>query len=256
MPRSAPGACRDPVCERGHYRQRGARRPTPRDRRAGDEGHRDPECAVAGTVRPITASGSCIHGRWHPPPGLCRRPEPDLRAGRRACRDRPSRRHAPGPRPCAWTCTVAILPRSRCATGRLRWGSRIVSNSTVGSRSKPSRGDRRGGHRPRSDEEIRLHRFLALDQGIRVRGDGSNRRCVEVADGRADLGDDVVTYTPGDADDLAAAIARIVDEPEAREARLSRALTRVREGSWERESIRYVALVDRLARPPGRVGPA
>ncbi len=70
------------------------------------------------------------------------------------------------------------------------------------------------------------------------------------------FGEDVVTYTPGDADDLAAAIARIVDEPEAREARLSRALTRVREGSWERESIRYVALVDRLARPPGRVGPA
>jgi glycosyltransferase involved in cell wall biosynthesis len=69
------------------------------------------------------------------------------------------------------------------------------------------------------------------------------------------FGDDVVTYIPGDADDLAAAIARIVDEPEAREARLARALARVREGSWERESIRYVALVDRLARPPGRAGP-
>jgi glycosyltransferase involved in cell wall biosynthesis len=72
------------------------------------------------------------------------------------------------------------------------------------------------------------------------------------------FGDDVLTYTPGDADDLAAALLRLVDEPDEREARLGRALQRVRELGWERESARYLALVDRLARPPraGRAGQA
>ena len=64
------------------------------------------------------------------------------------------------------------------------------------------------------------------------------------------FGDDVVTYEPGDADDLAAAMLRLVDEPERREARIARApCARVRDLAWERESARYLALVDRLARP-------
>jgi glycosyltransferase involved in cell wall biosynthesis len=72
------------------------------------------------------------------------------------------------------------------------------------------------------------------------------------------FGEDVVTYTPGDADDLAAALIRLIDAPEEREARLDRALRRVRDLGWERESARYLALVDRLARPPraGRAGQA
>jgi glycosyltransferase involved in cell wall biosynthesis len=60
------------------------------------------------------------------------------------------------------------------------------------------------------------------------------------------FGDDVVTYEPGDADDLAAAIRRIVDDPVDREARVARALERVRGRSWEVEAMRYLALVDRL----------
>lgn len=63
------------------------------------------------------------------------------------------------------------------------------------------------------------------------------------------FGDDVVTYVPGDADDLAAALLRVVERPDERRARIVRALGRVRDLGWERESARYLALVDRLARP-------
>jgi glycosyltransferase involved in cell wall biosynthesis len=62
------------------------------------------------------------------------------------------------------------------------------------------------------------------------------------------FGDDVLTYTPGDADDLVLALLRLVDDPGAREALIARALERVRGLAWEREAPRYVALVDRLAR--------
>ena len=44
------------------------------------------------------------------------------------------------------------------------------------------------------------------------------------------FGDDVVTYAPGDADDLAAALLRLVDDPDAREARVSRARAGSRPG--------------------------
>lgn len=70
------------------------------------------------------------------------------------------------------------------------------------------------------------------------------------------FGDDVVTYEPGDADDLAAALLRLVDEPEVREARVARALARVRDLGWEHESARYLALVERLAIGPGLARPA
>jgi glycosyltransferase involved in cell wall biosynthesis len=60
--------------------------------------------------------------------------------------------------------------------------------------------------------------------------------------------DDVVMYEPGDADDLAAAIRRVVDDGRAREARIAAALERVRGLSWEVGSVDYVALVERLLR--------
>ena len=62
------------------------------------------------------------------------------------------------------------------------------------------------------------------------------------------FGDDVVTYVPGDADDLVLALLRVVDDPVDREARTERALGRVRELGWEHEAPRYRALVDRVAR--------
>jgi glycosyltransferase involved in cell wall biosynthesis len=62
------------------------------------------------------------------------------------------------------------------------------------------------------------------------------------------FGDDVVTYTPGDADDLVRALLHLVDQPGAREALVARALERVRGLAWEREAPRYLALVDGLAR--------
>jgi glycosyltransferase involved in cell wall biosynthesis len=64
-----------------------------------------------------------------------------------------------------------------------------------------------------------------------------------------------VTYEPGDPADLAAALLRIVDEPDVREARVARALARVRDRGWERESVRYLDLVERLAVGPGAVPP-
>lgn len=65
------------------------------------------------------------------------------------------------------------------------------------------------------------------------------------------FGDVVVTYEPGDAASLAAAILKVVDSPVERETRIIRALERIRTLSWEHESVRYLALVERLA-----VGPA
>jgi glycosyltransferase involved in cell wall biosynthesis len=64
------------------------------------------------------------------------------------------------------------------------------------------------------------------------------------------FGDVVVTYEPGNPDDLARAVLCLVDEPEAREARISRALDRARDLGWEHEARRYLELVDRLARGP------
>ncbi len=58
--------------------------------------------------------------------------------------------------------------------------------------------------------------------------------------------DDVVTYAPGDAADLARAIRRIIDEAGEREARVARALDRVRGLSWDVEALGYLALIDRL----------
>jgi glycosyltransferase involved in cell wall biosynthesis len=68
------------------------------------------------------------------------------------------------------------------------------------------------------------------------------------------FGDDVVTYTAGDADDLAAAVLRVVDDAAERETRTARALLRVRDLGWERTSVTYLALVGRLAGPPRAPG--
>ncbi len=58
--------------------------------------------------------------------------------------------------------------------------------------------------------------------------------------------DAVLTYEPGSADDLAAAILHLVDEPADRKARVARTLARVKELSWDRAGERYVALIDEL----------
>ena len=66
----------------------------------------------------------------------------------------------------------------------------------------------------------------------------------------ATFGDDVVTYEPGDANDLARAIRDVVREADARRARVERARARVQGLSWEVESRRYLALVDGLVSKP------
>ena len=65
----------------------------------------------------------------------------------------------------------------------------------------------------------------------------------------------VATYEPGDADSLAAAVRRLIDEPAARLEGVAATAGIVREASWERESARYHALVERLA-PDGAAASA
>ncbi|MFL5686178.1 MAG: glycosyltransferase family 4 protein [Chloroflexota bacterium] len=62
----------------------------------------------------------------------------------------------------------------------------------------------------------------------------------------ATFGDDVVTYEPGDARDLARAIRDVVSDADGRRGRVERARARVQNLSWEVESLRYLALVDGL----------
>ena len=59
--------------------------------------------------------------------------------------------------------------------------------------------------------------------------------------------DTVLTYPSGDVDALAAALARLADEPLEREARVAKTAVRVRELGWAAEADRYSALVDLLA---------
>jgi glycosyltransferase involved in cell wall biosynthesis len=65
----------------------------------------------------------------------------------------------------------------------------------------------------------------------------------------ATFGDDVVMYEPGDARDLARAIRDVVRDADGRSARVDRARARVQDLSWDVESLRYLALVDRLLAP-------
>ena len=57
----------------------------------------------------------------------------------------------------------------------------------------------------------------------------------------------VFAYAPGDADAAAAAILAVVDDEAARTAAVAATLEVVRAAAWERESVGYVALIDRFA---------
>ncbi len=57
----------------------------------------------------------------------------------------------------------------------------------------------------------------------------------------------VLTYEPGDADSLALAIAALHDSPVLRDTAVAATTARIRELSWEHESDRLVALMQRLA---------
>ena len=58
--------------------------------------------------------------------------------------------------------------------------------------------------------------------------------------------DAIATYEPGDPGAMVAAIVRLADDPVAREAAVHRAAALVETAAWERESERYLAVVDRL----------
>jgi glycosyltransferase involved in cell wall biosynthesis len=59
----------------------------------------------------------------------------------------------------------------------------------------------------------------------------------------------VWTYASGDADSLASVLAAIVDEPAVRDRRTATATARVRTLGWEDEAVRYLAVIDEVARP-------
>lgn len=56
----------------------------------------------------------------------------------------------------------------------------------------------------------------------------------------------VATYDPGDPVAMADAITGFADDAAAREAAVTRTVGFVRDAAWEREAVRYLALVDRL----------
>ena len=58
----------------------------------------------------------------------------------------------------------------------------------------------------------------------------------------------VATYEPGNADDMADRILELVDDAAGRESRVAGTAERVLELGWDQESVRYRAIVDRLAR--------
>ena len=59
--------------------------------------------------------------------------------------------------------------------------------------------------------------------------------------------DTVATYEPGNADDMAHRILELIERDDERNSRIALTGERVRDFGWERESLRYRALVDRLA---------
>jgi glycosyltransferase involved in cell wall biosynthesis len=59
----------------------------------------------------------------------------------------------------------------------------------------------------------------------------------------------VATYTPGDATEMADAIIDFADDAVAREKAVAHTAEIVRAGSWEQESMGYLALVERLVGP-------
>jgi glycosyltransferase involved in cell wall biosynthesis len=56
----------------------------------------------------------------------------------------------------------------------------------------------------------------------------------------------VASYEPGDVQGLARAIIAIADDPLGRDAAVERSQDVVRDAAWEREAMRYLAVVDRL----------
>ena len=58
----------------------------------------------------------------------------------------------------------------------------------------------------------------------------------------------IATYAPGDADDLAAAILGLVDDPVARDEAIDAAAGLVATMSWERDALDYLAILEGLAR--------
>jgi glycosyltransferase involved in cell wall biosynthesis len=62
--------------------------------------------------------------------------------------------------------------------------------------------------------------------------------------------DEVLFFTPGDADSLAAALLATARDPEAARARAVAAQHRARAYAWEANAARYVRLLENLSQAP------
>jgi len=60
--------------------------------------------------------------------------------------------------------------------------------------------------------------------------------------------DTVATYAPGDPDDLAAQVLRLIDDPAARQAAVERAAALVAGMAWEHDAVAYLALLEGFMR--------
>jgi len=54
----------------------------------------------------------------------------------------------------------------------------------------------------------------------------------------------VATYSPGDPDELAGQLLRLVDDPAARQAAVERAAALVADMAWEHDAVAYLALLE------------
>jgi glycosyltransferase involved in cell wall biosynthesis len=99
---------------------------------------------------------------------------------------------------------------------------------------------------------IRRNRFAEISLSTKVFEGAIMEKPVVAADlaaARAEFDADMLAwYEPDDPADLAAAITRVVDDPEWRATAVRRAAVRARELAWDGEAPRYLALVEGLAR--------
>ena len=175
-----------------------------RARRPGGQGDRDPECPVADPVRSRQAPGPAVHGRWHAPARVRRRAEPDLRARRGLRSHRPDRRHSARRSRSASTSMAATSRRCRSVIERSTLGveDRVTFHGRVPIEAVPAAiAAADVGLAPTRRSEFtdfslstKAYEYAAMGRTVVA----SRLPMVERI-----FGDDVVTYEPGDPDDLA-----------------------------------------------------
>jgi glycosyltransferase involved in cell wall biosynthesis len=96
----------------------------------------------------------------------------------------------------------------------------------------------------------RLDRFTAMSLSTKILEYAAMRKPVVASRlptvERYFSADTLTTYDPGDAEALAAAVLKLIDDPDDRRARAERTRIRVEELGWERQAESYRVVVERL----------